>query len=51
MDAVDSGHHDLLDVFLLDAHVGASDRHGDAAVQGPEARDDLQEDGGRERQS
>lgn len=42
VNAVHSGHRDLLDVFLLYSHVGAFDGHRDATVQRPEARDDLQ---------
>lgn len=43
VDTVHSSHRDLLDVLLLDPHVGAFDRHRDATVQRPEARDDLEE--------
>lgn len=41
MDTVHIGHRDARHILLLDAHVGASDGDGDAAVQGAEARDDL----------
>lgn len=42
MNTVNSGHCDLLDVFLLYSHVGAFDGHRDPTVQRAEARDDLQ---------
>lgn len=42
MDTFHAGHGDLLDVFPLDAHVGAFDGDGDLTVRGPEARDDLE---------
>lgn len=43
MNAVHSGHGDLLDVFLLYSHVGAFDGHRDPTVQRAEVRDDLRE--------
>ena len=46
MDALHPSDGDLLDVLLLYPHVGAFDGHRDATVQGPEARDDLQTEGG-----
>lgn len=44
MNAVHSGHRDLLDVVLLYSHVGAFDGHRDPTVKGAEVRDDLQKE-------
>lgn len=47
MGALHSSHRDARYVLLPYSHVGASDGHGDAAVHGAEARDDLQGEDGK----